>query len=114
VSCIGRCKLPALFCIYGRNKYGDQTNHYIWLFKNQSDVMGKKTFPDEQEEMPASPQKPEIEKPTEPGKPDIPQEDPQREPAELPPSAPPLPVTPPPATPPSPQGVAAPAFVFGE
>jgi len=68
--------------------------------------MIKKTFPDEQEEMPVNPQKPEIEKPGEPTAPGIPQEDPQREPAELPPSpsAPPSPATPPNPGPNTPQG----------
>jgi len=36
-------------------------------------------------------QKPEIEKPGKPTRPDIPQEDPQRQPAEVPPSALPSP-----------------------
>jgi hypothetical protein len=66
--------------------------------------MVKKTFPGEQEEMPVNPPRPEIEKPADPGKPDTPQEDPQREPAEIPPSAPPSPVTPPQPVTPSPQG----------
>ncbi|MBS1520340.1 MAG: hypothetical protein JST50_05050 [Bacteroidetes bacterium] len=64
--------------------------------------MAKKTFPGEQEEMPVNPNRPEIEKPGDPGRPDIPQEDPLRQPAEIPPAPSPNPPQP---TPPSPQGV---------
>jgi len=58
--------------------------------------MAKKTFPGEQEEIPVTPRRPEIERPGEPGNPNIPDEDPHREPAEMPPGTPP-------STPPQPE-----------
>jgi hypothetical protein len=47
--------------------------------------MQKKTFPGEQEEMPVTPRKPEIEQPGDPKSPGIPQEEPERMPPEIPP-----------------------------
>lgn len=49
--------------------------------------MGKKhdTFPGEQEEFPQPKTYPEVTPPTDPGKPEIPREDPGQSPVELPP-----------------------------
>ncbi|HJP62794.1 MAG TPA: hypothetical protein VJ844_05100 [Mucilaginibacter sp.] len=57
--------------------------------------MQKKTFPGEKEEMPVTPNKPEIERPGDPKTPEIPQEDPNRIPPEITPQQQPPPEAPP-------------------
>lgn len=50
--------------------------------------MKKHTFPNEQEEIPASTPRPEIERPGDPTEPEIPQEAPDRIPPEMPEQSP--------------------------
>ena len=47
--------------------------------------MKKHTFPGEQEEMPATPKRPEIERPADPREPEIPQKEIEEIPPEIPP-----------------------------
>jgi len=56
--------------------------------------MTKHTFPNEQEEMPATTPRPEIERPGDPSEPEIPQEAPDRIPQELPEERPSPEITP--------------------
>jgi hypothetical protein len=45
----------------------------------------KRTMPNEPDEMPVNPERPEIRQPTDPGEPDMPEEGPENIPNELPP-----------------------------